>query len=64
MGLGRGFAGPVVHRINPNGMLITSMILSVIGLVLLSKTTGLLQLDVYIARRKVYAAEKKIKLMQ
>lgn len=40
MGLGRAFAGPVVHRINPNGMLIASMILSVIGLVLLSKTTG------------------------
>ncbi len=41
MGLGRAFAGPVVHRINPNGMLIASMILSVIGLVLLSKTTGI-----------------------
>jgi fucose permease len=40
MGVGRAFAGSVVHRINPNGMLIASMILTVIGLVLLSKTSG------------------------
>src|SRR6186713_1625430 len=32
MALGRSFAGPVVHRLNPNGMLIVSALLAAIGL--------------------------------
>lgn len=40
MAFGRFFAGPVVHRLNPNGMLIFSAIFSGIGLVLLSQTSG------------------------
>jgi len=40
MALGRSFAGPVVHRLNPNGMLIFSAIFAGIGLVLLSKVSG------------------------
>jgi MFS family permease len=42
MALGRSFAGPVVHRLNPNGMLITSAFLAGIGLILLSYSTGYL----------------------
>jgi MFS family permease len=40
MAIGRFFAGPVVHKLNPNGMLIFSAIFSGIGLVLLSKASG------------------------
>ena len=40
MALGRSFAGPVVHRINPNGMLIFSAVFSGIGLLLLSQSSG------------------------
>jgi len=40
MALGRSFAGPVVHRLNPNGMLIFSAIFAAIGLILLSKSSG------------------------
>jgi fucose permease len=40
MAFGRAFAGPVVHRLNPNGMLIISAIFATIGLLLLSKATG------------------------
>jgi MFS family permease len=40
MALGRFFAGPVVHRLNPNGMLILSAIFSGVGLVLLSNASG------------------------
>src|SRR5687767_4724604 len=40
MALGRSFAGPIVHRLNPNGMLIFSAIFSGIGLVLLSNMSG------------------------
>ncbi|HNP20635.1 MAG TPA: MFS transporter [Panacibacter sp.] len=40
MALGRSFAGPVVHRLNPNGMLILSALLACIGLFLLSRATG------------------------
>lgn len=40
MALGRSFAGPVVHRLNPNGMLILSAIFATIGLLLLSKASG------------------------
>lgn len=40
MALGRSFAGPVVHRLNPNGMLIFSALFAGLGLILLSKTSG------------------------
>ena len=40
MALGRSFAGPVVHRFNPNGMLIFSSLFAGIGLILLSQATG------------------------
>jgi MFS family permease len=40
MALGRSFAGPVVHRLNPNGMLIFSALFAGIGLILLSKVSG------------------------
>jgi MFS family permease len=40
MALGRSFAGPVVHRLNPNGMLIISSFLALVGLFLLSKASG------------------------
>ena len=40
MALGRSFAGPVVHRFNPNGMLIFSSFFAAIGLVLLSQSSG------------------------
>ena len=40
MALGRSFAGPVVHRLNPNGMLIFSAVFAGLGLVLLSQASG------------------------
>lgn len=40
MALGRSFAGPVVHRLNLNGMLIFSALFSGIGLLLLSMSSG------------------------
>jgi len=40
MAIGRSFAGPVVHRLNPNGMLIFSAIVAALGLFLLSRSTG------------------------
>lgn len=40
MALGRSFAGPVVHRLNPNGMLIISSLLALVGLFLLSRASG------------------------
>jgi fucose permease len=40
MALGRSFAGPVVHRLNPNGMLIFSSLFALIGLILLSQASG------------------------
>ena len=40
MAIGRSFAGPIVHRLNPNGMLIFSALFAAIGLFLLSKTSG------------------------
>jgi fucose permease len=40
MAIGRSFAGPVVHRLNPNGMLIFSALFAGIGLILLSKSSG------------------------
>src|ERR1700733_7142742 len=40
MAIGRSFAGPVVHRLNPNSMLIFSALFATIGLLLLSKASG------------------------
>ena len=40
MAVGRSFAGPFVHRLNPNGMLIVSSLLACIGLLLLSRASG------------------------
>lgn len=40
MAVGRSFAGPVVHKLNPAGMLLFSAITAGIGLVLLSYSTG------------------------
>ncbi len=40
MAFGRSFAGPVVHRLNPNGMLIFSSLFAGIGLILLSMVSG------------------------
>ena len=40
MAMGRMFAGPVVHRLNPNGMLIFSAFFAGIGLLLLSQASG------------------------
>ena len=40
MAVGRSFAGPLVHRLNPNGMLIFSSLFAGIGLILLSIVTG------------------------
>jgi len=40
MAIGRSFAGPFVHRLNPNGMLIVSSFLACIGLFLLSRASG------------------------
>lgn len=40
MAVGRSFAGPVVHRLNPNGMLIFSSLFAGIGLILLSMVSG------------------------
>lgn len=40
MALGRFFAGPIIHRFNPTGVLWVSAILSTIGVYLLSTLTG------------------------
>ena len=40
MALGRSFAGPIVHRLSPSGMLIFSAVFSCLGLFLLSHATG------------------------
>ena len=40
MAVGRGFAGPIVHRINTTGMLFFSAIVSMIGLLLMSYVSG------------------------
>ncbi len=40
MAIGRGFAGPIVHRINTTGMLMFSAIVSMIGLLMLSYFSG------------------------
>ena len=40
MVIGRGFAGPVVHRFSPTGVLLISAVLSAAGLYLLGHSTG------------------------
>lgn len=40
MVIGRGMAGPVVHRLSPTGVLLGSAIFSALGLYLLGHTTG------------------------
>ncbi|NCI47779.1 MFS transporter [Sediminibacterium soli] len=40
MVIGRGFAGPVVHKFSPTGVLLISAVLSAAGLYLLGHTTG------------------------
>lgn len=40
MVIGRGFAGPVVHRFSPSGVLLISAILSAVGLYLLGHSEG------------------------
>ena len=40
MVLGRGFAGPVVHRFSPQGVLLISTILAAAGLYILGHSTG------------------------
>jgi MFS family permease len=40
MVVGRGFAGPVVHRFSPQGLLLLSAIFAAIGLYLLGHSTG------------------------
>lgn len=40
MAIGRGFAGPIVHRINTTGMLMFSAVVSMIGLLLMSYLDG------------------------
>ncbi len=40
MAIGRSFAGPIVHKLNPNGMLIFSALFAAIGLYLLSISSG------------------------
>lgn len=40
MVIGRGFAGPVVHKFSPNGVLLISAILSAAGLYLLGHSSG------------------------
>ena len=40
MAVGRFFAGPVVHRLNPIGVLLASAVISTLGLFLLSQANG------------------------
>lgn len=40
MAVGRFFAGPLIHKLNPSGILLGSAILSAIGLYLLSSVSG------------------------
>jgi MFS family permease len=40
MAIGRGFAGPVVHKFSPTGVLLISAILSAVGLYLLGHSSG------------------------
>ena len=40
MAVGRYFAGPVIHRLNPNGILLGSAIMAALGILLMSQATG------------------------
>jgi len=40
MAIGRLFAGPIVHKIKSTGVLLTSAVISFVGLILMSYTTG------------------------
>lgn len=40
MAVGRYFAGPIVHSINPTGVLLGSAVLTTLGVVLMSQATG------------------------
>jgi MFS family permease len=40
MAVGRYFAGPIIHSINPTGVLLGSAVLATIGVVLMSQATG------------------------
>jgi MFS family permease len=40
MAVGRSMASPIVHKLNPNGVLICSAFLAALGLVLLSQASG------------------------
>ncbi len=40
MAVGRYFAGPLVHNLNPTGVLWTSALITTIGIVLMSQSTG------------------------
>jgi MFS family permease len=42
MALGRQFAGPFVHRLSPLGMLLASAVLGFFGLLLMSRTSGVM----------------------
>jgi MFS family permease len=42
MAVGRYFAGPVIHRLNPIGVLFVSSIIATIGLVLMSQASGVM----------------------
>jgi MFS family permease len=46
MAVGRYFAGPIVHRLNPTGVLLVSAIFATVGIVLMSQATGAM---VYVA---------------
>lgn len=40
MAVGRFFAGPIVHRLNPTGLLLASSVVSLVGIILLSVAEG------------------------
>lgn len=42
MAVGRYFAGPVIHRLNPVGVLWASAVIATLGLVLMSQATGVM----------------------
>ncbi len=42
MAVGRYFAGPIVHSLNPTGVLLASAIFATIGVVLMSQATGIM----------------------
>lgn len=46
MAVGRYFAGPIVHSLNPTGVLLGSSVFATIGIMLMSQTTGAM---VYVA---------------